>query len=80
MPLVVPGITSSGKDGAADWQNKLMGKKLGDVSDTVTFAKADLPKEHRVVKEGDATTMDHQPNRLNIHVAEDGTVVKVSQG
>jgi hypothetical protein len=33
MPLVVPGLMSSGKDKESDWQNKLMGKKIGDTSD-----------------------------------------------
>jgi hypothetical protein len=66
MPLVVPGITSTGKDSdnkVQDWQNQLMGKKLGESSDTTTFAKQDLPSEHRIIKEGDMMTMDHKPNR-----------------
>jgi len=45
-----------------------------------TFAKKDLPEKHRVVKEGDMMTMDHNPDRLNIHVADDGTVTKVTHG
>jgi len=61
MPLVVPGLTSSSKDKSEEWSNKLMGKKLGDASDEVTFAKRDLPEQHRVVKEGDMMTMDHNP-------------------
>ena len=28
-----------------------------------TFAKSDLPKETRVVNEGDVTTMDYKPDR-----------------
>lgn len=28
-----------------------------------TFAKTDLPQQHRVLKEGDMMTMDHNPNR-----------------
>lgn len=28
-----------------------------------TFAKNDLPKQHRVVKDGDMMTMDHNPER-----------------
>ena len=28
-----------------------------------TFAKTDLPKQHRMVKEGDMMTMDHNPER-----------------
>jgi hypothetical protein len=34
MPLVVPGLMG-GKDKNSDWQNKLMGKKIGDTSDEV---------------------------------------------
>jgi hypothetical protein len=86
MPLVVPGLMSNSNDKNDDWQNKLMGKKIGDTSDEVvcqpisaynsynlfprtnlnseqTFAKTELPKEHRVVKEGDMVTMDHKPDR-----------------
>jgi len=80
MPLVVPGLMSNSKDKTNDWQNKLMGKKLGDSSDEVTFAKTDLPKEHRVIKQGDMATMDHKPERLNVHVGDDGTVTKVTHG
>lgn len=82
MPLVVPGLMSKdgSKDKTADWQNQLMGKKLGDTSNTTTFAKSDLPKETRVVKDGDMMTMDHKPDRLNVHVADDGTVTNVTHG
>ncbi|KAK4959358.1 hypothetical protein LTR10_004162 [Elasticomyces elasticus] len=45
-----------------------------------TFAKTELPKEHRIIKEGDMSTMDHKPDRLNIHTADDGTVTKVTHG
>ena len=34
MPLVVPGINSGGDDKQAEWMNKLMGKKIGDISDS----------------------------------------------
>jgi len=60
---------------------KLMGKTLGNSSNETTFAKGELPKNHRVVEaEGGMMTMDHQPDRLNIHVDKDGTVKKVTQG
>ncbi|KAF2833077.1 hypothetical protein CC86DRAFT_399727 [Ophiobolus disseminans] len=81
MPLVVPGLMS--KDGGSsgdDWMSKLMGKKLGDQHDEVYFAKSDLPKEHRVLKPDSMYTTDHKPERLNIHVDEDGTVKKVVKG
>jgi hypothetical protein len=45
-----------------------------------TFAKTDLPKEHRVLKPDSMSTMDHKPERLNVHVDEDGTVKKVTHG
>ncbi|KAH9870647.1 hypothetical protein IAQ61_006125 [Plenodomus lingam] len=47
---------------------------------TQTFAKADLPKEHRVLKPDSMSTMDHKPERLNVHVDEEGTVKKVTHG
>ncbi|KAF3051402.1 hypothetical protein E8E11_004207 [Didymella keratinophila] len=78
MPLVVPGIQS--KDGNDDWSTKLMGKSLGDSHNETTFAKQDLPKEHRVIQPDAMMTMDHKPDRLNIHVGEDGTVQKVRYG
>jgi len=80
MPLVVPGLMSKDGDKTSDWQNKLMGKKIGDSSDEITFAKTDLPEKHRVVKQGDFVTSDHVPERLNIHVGDDGTVNKVTHG
>ncbi|KAK4553160.1 hypothetical protein LTR86_009690 [Recurvomyces mirabilis] len=81
MPLVVPGLMSEGgNDKTNDWMNKLMGKKIGESSNETTFAKTDLPKEHRMIKEGEMSTMDHKPERLNIHTADDGTVTKVTHG
>ncbi|THY90017.1 hypothetical protein D6C95_06690 [Aureobasidium pullulans] len=97
MPLVIPGMQSSGGDDkTSKWMDQLMGKKLGDNSDNVTFAKKDLPQQHRVVKGDSMMTMDHNPDRgeendvqghklmveysLNIHVGDDGTVRKVTHG
>jgi len=82
MPLVVPGLTnnSSENDKTNTWMNQLMGKKIGDTSNETTFAKTELPKEHRVIREGDMSTMDHKPDRLNIHVGSDDTVQKVTHG
>ncbi|KAJ5186328.1 hypothetical protein N7449_011092 [Penicillium cf. viridicatum] len=79
MPLVVPGINSSFGD-KSEWVNKLMGKKISDTSNETSFAKKDLPETHRVLKPGDVKTMDHNPNRLNIHVNEDGVVHDVNSG
>ncbi|KAF2842292.1 hypothetical protein M501DRAFT_1013645 [Patellaria atrata CBS 101060] len=80
MPLVVPGLMGTNKDDSTKWENELIGKQLGDQTNETTFAKKDLPKEHRVVREGDMMTMDHKPDRLNIHVGEDGTVTNVKYG
>ncbi|KAI8941293.1 hypothetical protein NX059_002522 [Plenodomus lindquistii] len=80
MPLVVPGLQSKDGNSGDDWMSKLMGKKLGDQHDEVTFAKSDLPKEHRVLKPDSMSTMDFQPERLNVHVDDDGTVKKVTKG
>ncbi|KAK5167942.1 uncharacterized protein LTR77_006509 [Saxophila tyrrhenica] len=82
MPLVVPGLMSKdgGEDKTSKWMNDLAGKKIGESSNETTFAKKDLPQEHRIVKEGDMMTMDHKPDRLNIHTKEDGTVSKVTHG
>ena len=32
-------------------------------TDIQTFAKSDLPKEHRIVPEGGMMTADHKPDR-----------------
>jgi hypothetical protein len=44
MPLVVPGLMSSGKDKNDDWAQKLMGKKIGDSSDEVVRSLNILPR------------------------------------
>ncbi|KAI9829129.1 MAG: hypothetical protein M1832_000152 [Thelocarpon impressellum] len=77
MPLVVPGITgsSAADNKTTEWANKLMGKTLGDGgSNETTFARKDLPAKTRVLKPGDVSTMDMQPDRLNVHLGDDGTV------
>lgn len=68
MPLVVPGITSSGSGGsdAQNWMQKLAGKKIvdgGQPSDDTSFAKGELPKDTRVLGEDSMMTMDHRPDR-----------------
>jgi hypothetical protein len=35
MPLVVPGIMSENKGKTAEWQDKLLGKKIGEEHDEV---------------------------------------------
>ena len=44
MPLVVPGIQNTDGGDSADWESKLMGKKIGDNHDEVVrFAPCPLP-------------------------------------
>ncbi|KAL2066839.1 hypothetical protein VTL71DRAFT_1263 [Oculimacula yallundae] len=78
MPLVVPGITSGGSQSKTEeWTNKLVGKKIGETSDATTFARAELPKETRVLEPGSIVTRDFKPDRLNVHLKEDGSVSHV---
>ncbi|KAI1330995.1 hypothetical protein F5Y16DRAFT_361885 [Xylariaceae sp. FL0255] len=82
MPLVVPGITdNSAGDKTQDWTNKLVGKTVSDDSHSSTnFCKKDLPQQCRVIEPGMMVTRDHNPDRLNVHVKEDGTVSHVMHG
>ncbi|CAF9924030.1 MAG: hypothetical protein GOMPHAMPRED_003524 [Gomphillus americanus] len=84
MPLIIPGMqgndASTTENSTQQWLTKLAGKKLGEKHDETTFAKDDLPKEHRVVSGDSMTTMDHNPQRMNVHVADDGTVRDVKFG
>ncbi|MCJ1273812.1 hypothetical protein MMC21_001605 [Puttea exsequens] len=84
MPLVVPGLMGPASHNNAssqqeEWMSKLMGKRITDgaASDATNFAKQDLPKEHRIVESGGMATTDYNPNRMNVHLAEDGTVSNV---
>ncbi|KAL5691908.1 hypothetical protein ACP6JE_000376 [Aspergillus fumigatus] len=79
MPLVVPGINSDMGSDKNEWLSKLVGKKISD-STSDTFAKKDLPEHHRVLRPGDAMTMDHRPERLNIHLDEEDKVKDVHFG
>ncbi|KAI1846599.1 hypothetical protein JX265_009097 [Neoarthrinium moseri] len=81
MPLVVPGINSNSGDKTEEWTNKLVGKTLSDESHTETsFCKKDLPERCRVIQPGQMVTKDFVPDRLNVHVKEDGTVSHVQHG
>ncbi|KAI1815180.1 hypothetical protein GGS20DRAFT_584757 [Poronia punctata] len=83
MPLMVPGITSnsSGEDKTQEWSNKLVGKTLSDESSSETcFCTKDLPEQCRVIKPGTMVTKDFRPDRLNVHVKDDGTVSHVVHG
>ncbi|KAK7931257.1 hypothetical protein PG985_001969 [Apiospora marii] len=81
MPLVVPGISSTSGDKTEEWTNKLVGKKVSDDAHSeVNFCKKDLPQECRVIEPGMMVTKDFKPERLNVHVKEDGTVSHVVHG
>ncbi|CAM1507463.1 Fc.00g071040.m01.CDS01 [Cosmosporella sp. VM-42] len=81
MPLVVPGINSTGGDKNEEWMNKLVGKKISDEESSETvFCKRDLPEETRIIEPGTMVTKDFKENRLNVHLKEDGTVSHVAHG
>ncbi|KAL2018499.1 hypothetical protein VTK56DRAFT_784 [Thermocarpiscus australiensis] len=82
MPLVVPGVTTENTgDKTQEWTNKLVGKTLCDgPSSETTFCKAELPQQARVIEPGMMVTKDFNPDRLNVHVKEDGTVSHVTHG
>lgn len=63
-----------------DWKTKLLGKTIADSHGETTFAKTDLPSQHRVLKPDSMKTMDHRPDRLNVHVDDKGVVRDVSHG
>ncbi|KAG7288190.1 hypothetical protein NEMBOFW57_007719 [Staphylotrichum longicolle] len=70
-----------GDDKTQEWMNKLAGKTLGDEpSSETSFCKRDLPQQTRVIEPGMMVTKDFNPDRLNVHVKEDGTVSHVSHG
>ncbi|KAJ9148952.1 hypothetical protein NKR23_g4674 [Pleurostoma richardsiae] len=81
MPLVVPGITSNSGDKTEEWTNKLVGKKLSDDPSSETcFCKRELPQQTRIIEPGMMVTKDFQPDRLNVHLKDDGTVSHVVHG
>ncbi|KAK4130647.1 hypothetical protein BT67DRAFT_429142 [Trichocladium antarcticum] len=82
MPLVVPGIMNNNNgDKTQDWTNKLVGKTLCEgPSSEIAFCKTELPQQTRVIEPGSMVTKDFNPERLNVHVKEDGTVSHVSHG
>lgn len=82
MPLVVPGVTVNNLDDKTqEWTNKLVGKTISEQPSSETcFCKKDLPEQHRVIQPGMMVTKDFNPDRLNVHVKDDGTVSHVTQG
>ncbi|PTB67662.1 hypothetical protein BBK36DRAFT_1116043 [Trichoderma citrinoviride] len=77
MPLVVPGIMTNSDDKTQEWANKLVGKTYSENESNET---RDLPEVHRIIKPGSIVTKDFRPERLNIHLKEDGTVSHVQHG
>ncbi|KAJ1333965.1 Peptidase inhibitor I78 family [Microdochium nivale] len=81
MPLIDPVSTAGAEDPAQVWTTKLVGKTVTDDDHSESnFCKKDLPEEHRVIRPGQPTTRDFRPNRLNVHVTEEGTVTHVQHG
>ncbi|KAE8152294.1 hypothetical protein BDV25DRAFT_71729 [Aspergillus avenaceus] len=77
MPLVVPEV----KGDKFEWLSKLAGKQITEsTSDVSSFSKKDLPEPHRIVKPDSMKTMDHKPERMNIHVDENDTVHDITFG
>ncbi|KAK9324442.1 hypothetical protein V1517DRAFT_317540 [Lipomyces orientalis] len=67
---------------AKHWHEKLVGKKIvetGDASDT-HFPKSQLPSPYRVIKPGMMVTMDFRPERINVTIDKEGTVLHVRTG
>ncbi len=44
------------------------------------FCKAELPQETRIIQPGSMVTKDFNPDRLNVHLKDDGTVSHVVHG
>ncbi|GAW26005.1 putative pua RNA binding domain-containing protein [Rosellinia necatrix] len=81
MPLNFLGTSSNSGDPTQDWTNKLVGKTVSDSSHSETnFCKKDLPQQCRVIHPGMLVTKDFRPERLNVHVREDGIVSHVQHG
>ncbi|RMZ75703.1 hypothetical protein DV738_g5319, partial [Chaetothyriales sp. CBS 135597] len=62
------------------WTEKLLGKTIGDSHSADSFAKGDLPSNHRILQPGSVGTADFRPERLNIHNDESGIVKKITHG
>jgi hypothetical protein len=73
MPLVIPGMQSSGGDDkTSKWMDQLMGKKLGDSSDNMVcvgfyygFERLSLTCGTDIRKEGPASTAPRRQGRLD---------------
>ncbi|CAZ86144.1 unnamed protein product [Tuber melanosporum] len=73
---------SANRTSEAEWRTKLSGKKIvdGQANSVDTFSKKDLPEKHRVVPPGAVVTKDYYPDRLNVHVDEQGNATHVTYG
>ena len=59
---------------AAEAYQVLVGQPVGGVHTD------SLPRPHRVYGQGDPVTIDYRPDRLNIVVGEDGSIIEVKCG
>jgi len=66
--------TGDASDCPAEAYQVLVGQRAGEID------RDSLPVPHRMYGPGDAVTMDYRPNRLNIVVGEDDTVIEVKCG
>lgn len=60
----------------------LIGLKFvdGNSNDPNVITRERLPNNCRVIPAGNVVTMDWVPDRLNVHLDEDGNVKKVKKG
>ncbi|KAK6363707.1 hypothetical protein TWF730_001127 [Orbilia blumenaviensis] len=67
------------------WSDKLVGKKIVDEPSEHPdhFCKQDLPQgvqSHRVIPPGTMVTKDFRPDRMNVHVDDEGVCTRVHFG
>lgn len=81
MPMVVPGINNQATNPTEEWTHKLVGKTISDQNHSeVNFCKRDLPEKHRIIEPGMMVTKDFVPERLNVHVDNEGKVTHCQHG
>ena len=66
--------TGDASDCPAEAYQVLVGQQAGEID------RDSLPVPNRMYGPGDAVTMDYRPDRLNIVVRDEGTVVEVKCG
>ncbi|RKF82726.1 Inhibitor I78 superfamily [Golovinomyces cichoracearum] len=60
------------------WTVMLVGKKIGNSHEKDEFPKSDLPENSRIITADSMTTMDYNPDRLNVYLDETGVVTRVT--